>query len=51
MWKGLNPLMTLYTHDRPMFMGHVIYGGLLGRFPRYLEGLSGETMPPPAAGS
>jgi hypothetical protein len=36
LWRNLNPLILLYTHRGPMIAGHVLYGGLLGRFPRYL---------------
>ncbi|HLY20568.1 MAG TPA: hypothetical protein VKR61_25245 [Bryobacteraceae bacterium] len=36
LWRNLNPIITLYTHRGPMIAGHVIYGGLLGRFPNYL---------------
>jgi hypothetical protein len=35
-WKRFDPLMVLYTHDRPMFAGHVLYGAMLGRYPRNL---------------
>src|SRR5437763_4907669 len=34
--KKWDPLLVLYTHDRPMFAGHVLYGALLGRYPRNL---------------
>jgi len=37
LWRNVNPLISLYTHWGPMMVGHVIYGALLGRFPRYLE--------------
>jgi hypothetical protein len=36
LWMRLNPLVSLYTHDRPMLLGHLLYGALLGRFPAYL---------------
>jgi hypothetical protein len=39
LWKSLNPLVPLYVPDRPMLVGHLLYGGLLGRVPRYLRGL------------
>lgn len=39
LWKWLNPLVTLYTHDRPMLWCHLLYGALLGRYPMYLERL------------
>jgi cytochrome c biogenesis protein CcdA len=37
LWKAVNPLIPLYTHDRPMLAGHVLYGFLLARFPAYLR--------------
>ena len=37
LWRNINPLITLYTHRGPMMAGHALYGGLLGRFPRYLH--------------
>ena len=43
LWQNINPLIPLYTHPGPMMAGHALYGGLLGRFPRYLHA--------PAAGS
>jgi hypothetical protein len=36
LWRKLNPLITLYTHSGPMIAGHMLYGGLLACFPRYL---------------
>ncbi|MCL5742329.1 MAG: hypothetical protein M1541_00170 [Acidobacteria bacterium] len=36
LWHHLNGLITLYTHDRPMLVGHLLYGLWLGRFPHYL---------------
>ncbi|MCL5744272.1 MAG: hypothetical protein M1541_10165 [Acidobacteria bacterium] len=36
-WKAVNPLVVLYTHDTPMLIGHIIYGALLGRYPVYLK--------------
>jgi hypothetical protein len=39
LWKSVNPLVPLYVPDRPMIVGHLIYGGLLGRVPVYLRGL------------
>src|ERR1700690_1224268 len=36
LWHNINPLIPLYTHSGPMMVGHALYGGLLGRFPRYL---------------
>src|SRR2546422_5011924 len=49
LWKRWNPLVVLYTHDRPMFVGHVLYGALLDRFPRYLRALQRkDPVPEPA---
>ena len=36
-WKTVNPLVMLYSPDRPMLVGHLLYGGLLGRFPDFLR--------------
>ena len=35
-WRALSPLVTLLHASRPTLLGHVIYGLLLARFPRYL---------------
>jgi hypothetical protein len=35
-WTRLDPLLVMYTHDRPMFAGHVLFGAILGRYPRNL---------------
>ena len=35
LWKSVNWVIALYTHDQPMLLGHVLYGALLARFPRY----------------
>ncbi len=48
LWQHLQALVPLYTHDRPMFVGHVLYGMVLGRFPQYYERFTRvETLPPP----
>lgn len=39
-WKHVNPLVILYVHDRPMLVGHLLYGALLGAFPEYLRRLT-----------
>ena len=36
-WKNVNPLVTLYVPNRPMLAGHILYGAMLSRFPRYLD--------------
>jgi hypothetical protein len=50
LWRTLNPLITLYTHSGPMMAGHAIYGGFLGRFPRYLDTLAASGTAAPPAG-
>jgi hypothetical protein len=48
LWKHVNPLMRLYSPDRAMLVGHLLYGGVLGRrFPAYLKAI-GEMETPPA---
>jgi len=37
LWQNISPLIPLYTHRGPMLLGHALYGGLLGRFPHYLN--------------
>lgn len=48
MGKRWDPLLVLYTHDRPMFAGHILFGAMLGRYPRNLPGerLKSEEEPP-----
>jgi hypothetical protein len=49
-WKHWNPLIALYTHDRPMFAGHVVFGWMLGRYPRAARNLKrGDLQPEPTA--
>jgi hypothetical protein len=45
LWPQLNPLVTLYTHDRPMLWGHFLFGAMLGRFPRYVARLAAGEPP------
>lgn len=35
LWRNLSPLIPLYTHTGPAILGHILYGGLLGRYPHY----------------
>jgi hypothetical protein len=35
-WKAISPLVPLLHPVRPTILGHIIYGVVLGRFPRYL---------------
>ena len=51
LWKHINPLMALYSPDRAMLVGHLVYGAVLGgRFPAYRKDVSGvqqpEVLPP-----
>jgi hypothetical protein len=40
LWKHVNPLVHLYSPDRAMLVGHVIYGGVLGAcFPECLKSI------------
>src|SRR5712692_8364914 len=40
LWKHVNPLVKMYSPDRAMLVGHVLYGGVLGgRFPAYLKSI------------
>jgi hypothetical protein len=36
MWKSMIPLVALLHSTQPTALGHVLYGVLLGRYPRYL---------------
>ncbi|PWU10145.1 MAG: hypothetical protein C5B51_04800 [Terriglobia bacterium] len=37
LWKSLSPLIPLLHAVRPTILGHVIYGAVVARFPRYLH--------------
>src|SRR5215472_5915898 len=40
LWKHFNPLVHLYSPDRAMLVGHLLYGSVLGgRFPAYLRSI------------
>jgi hypothetical protein len=46
LWKYVNPLVNIYSPDRAMLVGHLLYGGTLGRrFPAYLRAIGEETIP------
>jgi hypothetical protein len=46
LWKHVNPLVQIYSPDRAMLVGHLLYGGTLGRrFPAYLRAMSEQTHP------
>jgi hypothetical protein len=36
LWKKLSPLVALLHPERPTMAGHLLYGALVARFPRYL---------------
>ena len=56
LWKYVNPMVRMYSPDRAMLVGHLLYGGLLGRrFPAYVRSMSATegpaeppTLPEPA---
>ena len=49
LWRHVNPLVHLYSPDRAMLVGHLLYGGALGRgFPAYLKSIREEAVPPAA---
>ena len=50
LWRHWNPLVVLYTQDRPMFAAHVLYGLVLGRYPANLRGLLSKTQTVTVAG-
>lgn len=41
-WKAFSPLIPLLYAERPTILGHVIYGAVLARYPRYLPRFSTE---------
>jgi hypothetical protein len=46
LWKFVNPIVPIYSPDRAMLVGHILYGGVLGsRFPRYLRAMSAGDGP------
>ena len=47
-WKTVSPLILLLHAERPTILGHVIYGAVLARYPRYLQ-LSTEPAANPEA--
>ncbi len=51
LWKHVNPLVPLYSPDRAMLVGHLLYGAVLGgRFPacrrEMSDGKEPEILPP-----
>ena len=50
LWKHVNPLVHVYSPDRAMLFGHLLYGGVLGRrFPAYLKSIRQDREPAKAA--
>lgn len=46
LWKYVNPMVRMYSPDRAMLVGHLLYGGLLGRrFPAYVRSMSASDFP------
>ena len=46
LWRAAPPLAALLDGGRAAVLGHLIYGALLGRFPRYLPSAAApETIP------
>jgi hypothetical protein len=50
LWKSAMPLVYLLYADRPMMVGHFIYGACLARFPVYLPEIEQQTAPGLAEG-
>jgi hypothetical protein len=44
-WKSVMPLAYLLSSDRPMMVGHLIYGACIGRFPAHDPGRRPEVAP------
>ena len=45
LWKSVMPLVYLLSSDRPMVVGHLIYGACVGRFPVHYPGRRREAPP------
>jgi hypothetical protein len=45
LWKGVMPLVYLLYADRPMILGHLIWGACLYRFPAYLPQAESPSAP------
>ena len=46
LWKYVNPMVRMYSPDRAMLVGHLLYGGLLGRrFPVYVQSMNAVKSP------
>jgi hypothetical protein len=49
LWKGLNPLVPLYSHGGGMFVAHAVFGMFLSRAPAYRRALDHDGAIPDAA--
>ncbi|MGA2716556.1 MAG: hypothetical protein ABSG41_25965 [Bryobacteraceae bacterium] len=48
LWKHANPLVTLYAPDRQLQVGHVLWGLILARSPKYSRHIA-ESMAAPSS--
>ncbi len=44
-WRRINPLMFLYAPDRQLEVGHLIWGMILARSPRYARSIAARVGP------
>jgi hypothetical protein len=47
LWRSLSPLVLLLHTVRPTIAGHVLYGAILARFPKYLPPTAALPTPTP----
>jgi len=40
LWKNVSPLLVLLHPQRPTLVGHILFGGIVGRFERFTPGAS-----------
>jgi len=45
-WRSLSPLIPLLHAQRPTILGHMIYGAVLARYPRYVPRVDTEPGAP-----
>jgi len=43
-WKRVNPLLALYAPDQQLELGHVIWGMILARSPRYARNIASRIV-------
>ena len=46
LWKRVSPMMFLYAPDRQLEVGHIIWGMVLARAPRYARSIAARTSTP-----